>query len=168
MKRVLFRGISLTTHNILHSYTKTNQNPVHSFNPLTTSTRSRLKFYSSESDSPVEKKPDPVIESALVAEAHVKDLALSVEDVSNKELKTRIKKYFEGDEEALPSILEAILRRKLAGKHEESDDELMDELEKWDEMIKEAVQHGFPKDTKECEEILEDMLSWDKLLPGFS
>ncbi|TYH63504.1 hypothetical protein ES332_D07G197100v1 [Gossypium tomentosum] len=45
------------------------------------------------------------------------------------ELKTRIKNYFEGDEDALPSVLEAILRRKLAGKHEETDDELMDELE---------------------------------------
>ncbi|TYH43036.1 hypothetical protein ES332_A09G151000v1 [Gossypium tomentosum] len=45
------------------------------------------------------------------------------------ELKTRIKKYFEGYEEALPSVLEAILRRKLAGKHKETDDELMDELE---------------------------------------
>ncbi|KAL1078466.1 hypothetical protein V6Z11_D10G161900 [Gossypium hirsutum] len=38
--------------------------------------------------------------------------------------------------------------------------------QKWDEMIKEAVQHGYLKDTNECEEILEDMLSWDKLLPG--
>ncbi|XP_052483162.1 uncharacterized protein LOC105783908 [Gossypium raimondii] len=216
MKRVLFRGISLTTRNFLHSYTKTNQNPVPSFTPLAASTRSRLRFFSSESDSSVEKKPDPVLESASVAEAHVKDVALPVEDVSNKELKTRIKKYFEGDEEALPSVLEAILRRKLVGKHEETDDELMDELEvqprddvddeefesdfdnlystdeeienlysardivvkrmvkdeyfnmddqKWDEMIKEAVQHGYLKDTKECEEILEDMLSWDKLLP---
>ncbi|MFQ6620541.1 hypothetical protein Gotur_000403 [Gossypium turneri] len=88
MKRVMFRGISLTTRNILHSYTKTNQNPVHSFNPLTTSTRSRLRFYSSKSDSPIEKKPDPVIESASVAKAHVKDVALPVEDMSNKELKT--------------------------------------------------------------------------------
>ncbi|MFQ6666230.1 hypothetical protein Gotur_032665 [Gossypium turneri] len=86
-------------------------------------------FYSSESDFPVKKKPDAIIESASVAEAHVKDVALPVEDVSNKELKTRIKKYFEGDEEALPSVLEAILRRKLTGKHEETDDELMDELE---------------------------------------
>ncbi|KAA3486708.1 Phenylalanine ammonia-lyase G2B [Gossypium australe] len=68
------------------------QNLVHSFTPLAASTRSRLRFYSSESDSPVEKKPDPVIESASVAEAHVKDVALPVEDVSNKELKTRIKK----------------------------------------------------------------------------
>ncbi|MFQ6620542.1 hypothetical protein Gotur_000403 [Gossypium turneri] len=84
MKRVMFRGISLTTRNILHSYTKTNQNPVHSFNPLTTSTRSRLRFYSSKSDSPIEKKPDPVIESASVAKAHVKDVALPVEDMSNK------------------------------------------------------------------------------------
>ncbi|PPD80840.1 hypothetical protein GOBAR_DD22240 [Gossypium barbadense] len=45
------------------------------------------------------------------------------------ELKTRIKKYFERYEEALSSVLEAILRRKLAGKHEETDDELMGELE---------------------------------------
>ncbi|MFQ6652889.1 hypothetical protein Gotur_024553 [Gossypium turneri] len=95
MKRVLFKGISLTTHNILRSSTKTNQNPVHSFNPLAASIRSRLRFYSSESDSPVEKKPDPVIGSASVAEAHVKDVALPIEDVK---LKTRIKKYFEGDE----------------------------------------------------------------------
>lgn len=133
------------------------------------------------------------------------------------ELKMRIKKYFKGDEEALPSIIEAILQRKLAGKHEETDDEVMDELQmqpledvndqefesdfeelyktdeeiddlynardivmermvkdgpinmdekKWDEIVEDAIQHGYLKDTKECEEILEDMLSWDKLLPG--
>lgn len=41
----------------------------------------------------------------------------------------RIEKYFEGDEEALPSILEAILQRKLSGKHAETDDELIEELE---------------------------------------
>ncbi|KAK9278406.1 hypothetical protein L1049_027971 [Liquidambar formosana] len=138
------------------------------------------------------------------------------EDISNKELKLRIEKYFEGNEEALPSILEAILTRKLTGKHEDTDDELMDELQfqpladvkdkdfesdfeelyetdeeienlynarqivekrmvqdeyfnmddrKWDEMIKEATEKGFLKDTGECEQILEDMLSWDKLLP---
>ncbi|KAI0496652.1 hypothetical protein KFK09_022973 [Dendrobium nobile] len=32
-------------------------------------------------------------------------------------------------------------------------------------MIKEATEQGFLKDTRECEQILEDMLSWDKLLP---
>lgn len=129
----------------------------------------------------------------------------------------RIEKYFKGDEEALPDILEAILQRKLAGKHEETDDELMEELrmqplddvkdkefesdfeelyktdeeiddlynardivmermvkdgplnmdeKKWDEMVEEAIKHKYLKDTKECEEILEDMLSWDNLLPG--
>ncbi|XP_020697579.2 uncharacterized protein LOC110110435 [Dendrobium catenatum] len=113
--------------------------------------------------------------------------------------------------------MEAILKRGLSKKHEETDDELMDELRmapledvkdaefesdfeelhetdeeivdlynareyvekklmkdeffnmddrKWDEMIKEATEQGFLKDTRECEQILEDMLSWDKLLPG--
>ncbi|KAM7253586.1 hypothetical protein ACFE04_021740 [Oxalis oulophora] len=39
---------------------------------------------------------------------------------------------------------------------------------KWDEMVKEATEKGYRKDTKECEEILEDMLNWDKLLPEFT
>lgn len=134
------------------------------------------------------------------------------------ELKLRIEEYFnKGSEEALPSIFEAILRRGLIRKHEETDDELMSELQmqplddvkdkdfesdfeeahetdeeiedlynardivtkrmvqdehfnmddrKWDEMIKESTEQGYLKDTKECEEILEDMLNWDKLLPG--
>lgn len=143
-----------------------------------------------------------------------KDVAL--DDVDNKELKRRIESYFKGDEQALPSILEAIFQRQLTGKHEETDDELMDDLrmepiddvddrefesdfeelhdtdeeiddlynarevvmkrmvqdeyfnmdeKKWDEIVQDAVNHGFLKDTKECEEILEDMLRWDKLLP---
>ncbi|KAH0453745.1 hypothetical protein IEQ34_018069 [Dendrobium chrysotoxum] len=37
--------------------------------------------------------------------------------------------------------------------------------QKWNEMIKEATKQGFLKDTRECEQILEDMLNWDKLLP---
>ncbi|CAI9113513.1 OLC1v1014126C2 [Oldenlandia corymbosa var. corymbosa] len=133
------------------------------------------------------------------------------------ELKQRLYKYFkEGDEEALPSIFEAILQRSLTGKHELTDDELADDLriqplddvddedfendfedghktdeeiddlysardivtkkmatdeyfnmtdKKWDEMVKEGMEHGFLKDTRECEAILEDMMNWDKLLP---
>ncbi|XP_077253237.1 uncharacterized protein LOC143892482 isoform X2 [Tasmannia lanceolata] len=127
-----------------------------------------------------------------------------------------IERYFKGDEEVLPLITDAIMRRRMTGKHEETDDELMEELRfmplndvkdkefesdfeelyetdeeidnlynarqyvqkkmvkdeyfnmdnrKWDEMIKEATEKGFLKDTGECERILEDMLSWDKLLP---
>ncbi|KAG7021628.1 hypothetical protein SDJN02_15354, partial [Cucurbita argyrosperma subsp. argyrosperma] len=128
----------------------------------------------------------------------------------------KIDKYFKGDEEALPSILEAILQRKLGGKLEDTDDELVEELrmqplddvkdkefesdfeelyetdeeiddlysardivmkkmvkdeyfnmddKKWDELVEDGIKHGILKDTKECEQILEDMLSWDKLLP---
>lgn len=135
------------------------------------------------------------------------------------ELKTRIEKYFnEGNEDALPGVIEALLKRRLVDKHEETDDELMETIEnlpfqddvkdedfesdfddahstdeeledlynapesvmkkmskdeffnmdekKWDDIIREGVQHGLLKDTQECEAILEDMLQWDKLLPG--
>lgn len=51
------------------------------------------------------------------------------DDISNKALKKQIDRFFEGDEEAFPSIFEAILKRKLAGKSEESDEELMNELQ---------------------------------------
>ncbi|KAE8675511.1 reticulon-like protein B9-like [Hibiscus syriacus] len=47
------------------------------------------------------------------------------DDVSTEELKMRIQKFFDGDVEAIPSIFEGILKRKLTGKHDESDDELM-------------------------------------------
>lgn len=135
------------------------------------------------------------------------------------ELKSRIEKYFnEGNEDALPGVIEALLQRRLADKHAETDDELIEKIEtlpfkddvkdedfesdfedahstdeeledlynspeyvaekmrkneffnmddkKWDHMIREGIQHGCLTDTKECEEILEDMLKWDQLLPG--
>ncbi|KAK6921221.1 Ribosomal protein S24/S35, mitochondrial, conserved domain, partial [Dillenia turbinata] len=96
------------------------------------------------------------------------------------EFKEKIEKYFKGDEEALPDIFEAILKRKLPlddvkDKEFESDfDELYETDEEIDDLYNarqiverrmEATEKGFPKDTKECEAILEDMLSWDKLLP---
>ncbi|KAJ6850302.1 uncharacterized protein M6B38_264505 [Iris pallida] len=156
--------------------------------------------------------PDPPSGSAPVPSA-------DMEDVSNKEFKRRIELYAKGDEEALPLIMEAILKRKLSGKHEDTDEELMDEIrfappheddrpgdeefesdfeelhstdeeiehlysardivtdrlrkdeffnmddKKWDDMIKEATEKGFLQESKVCEDILEDMLSWDKLLP---
>ncbi|KAL6646909.1 hypothetical protein ACP70R_015603 [Stipagrostis hirtigluma subsp. patula] len=138
-------------------------------------------------------------------------------DVPNKELKKRLETYYEVDEEAeLPSVAEAVLERKLADAHSETDDELIEELRsrplpevrdrdfesdfdemhdtdeelndlynareyvekkvksdeffnmddtKWDGMIKEAVEKGHLTNMKVCEDILEDMLHWDKLLP---
>lgn len=138
------------------------------------------------------------------------------EDVSNADLKKMLEKYFKGDMEILPTIGEAILKRKLSGKHEETDDELMEEFrhqpmgdvkdaefesdfeklhetdeelddlyyakqhavkkitsqkyfnmddKRWDEIVREGVERGVVQDTRECQEILEDMLHWDKLLP---
>lgn len=137
------------------------------------------------------------------------------------ELKGLLQDYFDGDKkDVLPNIIEAIMKRRLSGKHDDTDDELLEDLQlnrleplnnvddedfeegfedahstdeeidnlydateivkkrmahdeyfnmddkKWDDMISEAIAHGHLKDTKECEEILEDMLQWDKLLPG--
>ncbi|GAV79925.1 MRP-S28 domain-containing protein [Cephalotus follicularis] len=217
MRRILplVRDVSLFARNLRYSPSAPSPSPNPSLAPLNSSTLSRLSFYSSESDSSNEKHNHPATKLA-VAQPPIRNVSTDVEDVSNEELKMRIEKYFKGDEEALPSILEAILQRKLVGKHEETDDELMDELKmqplddvkddefesdfeelykaneeiddlydvkeyvmkkmvqdecfnmdahKWDEMIKEATDKGYLKDTRECEEILEDMLSWDKLLP---
>ncbi|XAR52544.1 hypothetical protein NMG60_11020678 [Bertholletia excelsa] len=77
-----------------------------------------LRFFSSKADSSVEN-PLPVPET---------NSANDTEDVSIEELKRRIEKYNEGDADAIPDIFEAILRRKLTGKHDESDDELMEEI----------------------------------------
>ncbi|RWW33805.1 hypothetical protein GW17_00001454 [Ensete ventricosum] len=178
-----------------------------------------LRPFSSTSDS--QTPPPPSESSAAAPPASVSEAPEAdppIEDVSNAELKRRLEKYYEADdEEALGPVFEAILARRLSGKHEETDDELMEELRmaplsnvkdrefesdfealhdtdeeidnlynareyvekklksdeffnmddrKWDDMIKEATEKGFLKDTKECEDILEDMLNYDKLLPG--
>ncbi|XP_051113990.1 uncharacterized protein LOC127239741 [Andrographis paniculata] len=176
---------------------------------------SRVRYFSSE-DGKADPESNKETESVVAGEE--KEAKFEVEDVKNKELKEQIESYFkDGNEELLPTILESLLKRKLARKHEETDDELIEELQmkpiddvddqefeddfdaahetdeeidnlysardisikrmtennpyfnmddtKWDEMIKEAIEHGHLRDTKECEEILEDMLNYDKLLP---
>ncbi|CAN4088806.1 unnamed protein product [Withania somnifera] len=180
--------------------------------PVISHVPSKLRsFSSSENDDEKNQIPQP--ETSLSE----KQVSLNVEDVSNKELKLLIEEYFgKGNEEALPSIFEGILKRKLTRKHEHTDDELLEEMQmkpldnvndeeyesgfeeahttdediedlydapdivkkrmahdqyfnmddkKWDDMIKEAIEHGHLRDTRECEEILQEMLSWDKILP---
>ncbi|XP_031372233.1 uncharacterized protein LOC116187581 [Punica granatum] len=215
MNRALLRNASLCARRLLGSPAAIKPSPSAPLvAPRADWTLPRLRFFSSENDSNTES-PTGAAETDL-ASAEEKDASINVPDVSNKELKMRIEKYFKGDEEALPSILEAILQRRWTKKHEETDEELLEELEmqplddvrdsefesdlealystdeeiddlysardivvnrmakdqyfnmddkKWDEMIEEAVKHGYLQDTKECEQILEDMLSWDKLLP---
>lgn len=234
MKRALFRNFSQYARNLVVTpprITRVPSQSLHSLAPLTAPVRARLRFFSSESDSPSENStPAPTPESAELAPApKVTDLASTekndeaeelaeVEDVSTEELKARIDAYYQGDEKALPTIIQAILARKMTKKHEESDDELLGQLsdagfdddetdyealdsemseevstdeeidnlynardivtnrmvkdeyfnmdeKKFDKMVKEGVQAGYLKDTKECEEILEAMLDWEKLLP---
>ncbi|CAN1797637.1 hypothetical protein LINPERHAP1_LOCUS21355 [Linum perenne] len=210
MRQSLLRNF---TWRLLHSSRNVESSvSVRSVVPLpAASARSILKFYSSESG---EKH---VPESSALAQVRKEDESRQVGDVSNKDLKEMMEKYFKGEEDVLPSIMESILQRRLSRTHEETDDELMDELrmkplddvkdkefesdfedthdtdqeiddlysasdivinrmqkdeyfnmddKKWDDMINEAMAHGVIKDTRECEEILEDMLHWDKLLPA--
>ncbi|KAJ0962662.1 hypothetical protein J5N97_027784 [Dioscorea zingiberensis] len=200
MNRALFKLAHGITRNLISSSSPRPK-------PLLPLVSIRKSFFSSDSQPPARKPTS-------LAEALQSDPL--VEDVSNEELNRRIQLYFNGDEEALPSVMEAILARKLSGKHEDTDDELIEELRmrpledvkdrefesdfeeahetdedlpdlynakeyvqkkmasdeffnmddtKWNEMIREATEKGFLKEPKECEDILEDMLSWDKLLP---
>ncbi|KAJ3692513.1 hypothetical protein LUZ60_012863 [Juncus effusus] len=168
------------------------------------------RFFSDQPSSPEDGGSDQNPDSAS-------NPSPLTQDITNTELKQRLEKYYEVDEETdAQSIAEAVLLRKLSGKHEETDDELLEELrnkplpevkdrdfesdfeemyetdeeidnlynarqyvekkmisdeffnmddKKWDDMIREATEKGFLKDTKECEDILEDMLNYDNLLP---
>ncbi|XP_057419355.1 uncharacterized protein LOC130713598 [Lotus japonicus] len=205
MRRTLLRNASLlyTRNLLLHSSsttaaTTTTTTVATSLAAVTNRFRPRLFSSDETPKSPVPQEPE------------------EIKDVDNKEFKKMIDQYLKGDEEVLPLIQEAILIRRLSGKHDDTDDEMMDELrmgplddvsdrefeedfeeahqtdeeiddlynardvvqkrmvhdeyfnmdpKKWDEIVQDGVNHGFLKDTKECEEILEDMLSWDKLLP---
>ncbi|KAJ4909362.1 hypothetical protein Rs2_03983 [Raphanus sativus] len=74
---------------------------------------SRFAFFSSEPNS-------------------VRGSGSSEEVVSKEELKKRIQSFLEdGDEDALPDLFEAMMKRKLSGKHDESDDEVMEEVRKY-------------------------------------
>ncbi|KAF5192244.1 Ribosomal protein S24/S35 [Thalictrum thalictroides] len=160
----------------------------------------------------------------LFSEGYKQNVSDDFEDVTNEDFDRMVTNY--GDilvdkEEAASDIMKAILKRRISKKHEQTDDEFMDELRdedeeefmdiddtdgeiesdfeelcktddeiedlynarqhveqkmmkdeffnmsdtKWDDMIREGVENGHLMDTKECEEILEDMMSWDKLLP---
>ncbi|EOA30674.1 hypothetical protein CARUB_v10013812mg [Capsella rubella] len=217
MRGALFRNASLCARRIILSPRITHRSSpnVPFLAPIAAPVSLKFRFFSSESDTSGESTTTASEPSSV--DSSVKN-DLVVEDVSNKELKSRIEKYFnEGNEDALPGVIEALLQRRLVDKHAETDDELMEKLEslpfkddvkdedfesdfeeahstdeeledlynspeyvaekmrkdeffnmddkKWDDMIREGIQHGCLMDTKECEEILEDMLKWDQLLP---
>ncbi|CAH8334678.1 unnamed protein product [Eruca vesicaria subsp. sativa] len=105
MRRFLQRFPSLVTRNLLHSPTINPHVTVPSLNRVT----SRFVFFSSESRG-----------------------SGSNEVVSKEELKKRIQSFLDdGDEDALPDLFEAMMTRKLSGNHDESDDEVMEEVRKY-------------------------------------
>lgn len=85
-----------------------------------------------------------------------------IDGVKDEEFESDFEELHETDEEIdnLYNARDIVMRRMAKDEFFNMDDK------KWDEMIEEAVTHGHLMDTKECEEVLEDMLSWDKLLPG--
>ncbi|KAJ8536040.1 hypothetical protein K7X08_034441 [Anisodus acutangulus] len=116
MKRSLARNVHLFSRSLLMR----KPNPY----PDTSSFWPNCKRFTSESSN---QPPDG---SNSGHTRNNNDNNLQYEDeISNKALKQQIDKFFEGDEEAFPSIFEAILKRKLAGKSEESDEELMNQLQ---------------------------------------
>lgn len=205
MRRALLNKIPIT-HFLNPNRSSLTPKPITPFHSF----RSKFRFFSTDNND--SSSPDV---TDTIVQPLKKDL--EVQDVSNKELKTQIEKYFKDkDEEALPDVLESIFRRKVTQKHEDTDDELLDEFrmkpidgvndkefesdfeeahdtdeendniydakeivtkkmtkdkkfymddKKWEGMIKEAVDNGNIKDTKECEQILQDMFMWENLLP---
>ncbi|KAF3438598.1 hypothetical protein FNV43_RR21361 [Rhamnella rubrinervis] len=120
MKASLLRTVSLHARDFLLRLPSNRRNPSHSFAPLAASTQLRVSFYSSETSvSPRVHEKDSAPEDAVD------------DDVNGKELKKRVEKFLEGDGEAIPSIFEAILERKLAklqGKLDETDEDLMEKI----------------------------------------
>ncbi|XP_065860761.1 uncharacterized protein [Euphorbia lathyris] len=123
MKVATLRSLSLYTRNLLAT-PKPKLNP-NSISPLfISSVRSSNRFYSSD--------------DAIIAQTQkLNDSNDDVEAVNDQELKRRIDRLHEGDENAIPLIFEAILKRKLAGV---SDD---------DKILKELRQNSPNKDVKE-------------------
>ncbi|CAK7349681.1 unnamed protein product [Dovyalis caffra] len=118
MKRALLKNFSLCTRNLLLSPPKLNPNPSRSLPHLAVSTRFRLsRFYSSESDSSSQSKFLQTQKSSGSIE--------DADKLSTQEIKNLVEKFYGGEEEALPLIFDAIMKRKLAGI---PDDELRKEL----------------------------------------
>ncbi|KAJ1387725.1 hypothetical protein SESBI_39712 [Sesbania bispinosa] len=112
MNANFLRNLSFHARRFRLSPFNRNPNPTPSL-LLTLSPHSTF-FFSSRSDQPNNlKKQEPLDD---------------VEDISNEELKRRVARLREGDEEAIPPVFEAILQRYLTGKPIEEDQELMREI----------------------------------------
>lgn len=84
-----------------------------------------------------------------------------LDDVGDEEFESDFSSEYETDED-IENLYDA---RDIAMKRMVEDGNFNMDNRKWDEMIKEAIDEGDLDDTKECEEILEDMLMWENVIP---
>lgn len=87
-----------------------------------------------------------------------------LDNVNDKEFESDFEEMHDTDEEIddLYNARDLVMKKMVKDEFFNMDDQ------KWEGLVKEAIEHKVMKDTKECEEILEDMLRWDNLLPGLS
>ncbi|CAI9753601.1 unnamed protein product [Fraxinus pennsylvanica] len=124
MKSSLAKQLVVCPPKIFHLLTSKPTKAISLFSPLLPSSNGFLnsvnfRFFTSENGFPI--YPSPKSNSS-------KDDSTNGYDVSDKELKEQIDRFFKGDDEAIPSIFESILKRKLRGTGDDSDDEILNEL----------------------------------------
>ncbi|CAK8534073.1 unnamed protein product [Lathyrus sativus] len=115
MNTILLRNISFHAHRIRLSY------PYKS-SPSLLSLSQPTSFFSSRSDS----DPPPYIPHTH--DNKQQQQPLDVEEISNEELKRRVARLKEGDDDAIPAVFEAVLQRYLTGKPIDADQDLMREI----------------------------------------
>lgn len=82
-------------------------------------------------------------------------------EVSNEEFEEAFDEIHETDDEVddLYNAKDFVLQKIKKDEFFTMDDK------KWNELVQDGIKYGIVGDTKDCAEILEDMLNWDKLLP---
>ncbi|KAI4347214.1 hypothetical protein L6164_008046 [Bauhinia variegata] len=120
MRGALLRNFSFCARNLLLSRYNQNPNPIPLIVSLSASNGSTPRFYSSINNLRDEPR---------FTKTQKKESPVDAEDVTDEEMKKRLSKLREGDADAIPLVFEAILKRKLSGKHEEEEDhELIEEI----------------------------------------
>ncbi|KAF5185605.1 hypothetical protein FRX31_024811 [Thalictrum thalictroides] len=128
MRRILLRCYPLC---VRHFHSSNTFKPISTkllVLPLT-STQSNFKFFSSDNDH---SYPNPNEKALISSTQRLKDSS-DIEDVSNEDFFGMLENFYQEEdenEEAIPKIMEAILKRRLSGKHEDTDDELLDDLKR--------------------------------------
>ncbi|KMT06235.1 hypothetical protein BVRB_7g161620 [Beta vulgaris subsp. vulgaris] len=84
-----------------------------------------------------------------------------LDDVGGEEFESDFEEGHKTDDDItdLYSAKDIVVKRMMEDEYFNMDDK------KWGEIVQEATEKGYARDMRECEEILEDMRDWDKLLP---